>query len=89
MQAHRRCELSATEGAHRRCCRFGLEGSRPVPLRKHAEEMRDMYANEIAAAVHGGATPSPLQVESWARYDAAARGGDPAAAFPPSGPVRT
>jgi len=53
-------------------------------LRKHAEEMRDMYANEIAAAVHGGEPPSPLQVESWARYDTAARGGDPAAAFPPS-----
>lgn len=60
-----------------------------MPLRKHAEEMRDMYANEIAAAVHGGAVPSPLQVESWARYDAAARGGDPADAFPPSGPART
>ncbi|QZQ53723.1 hypothetical protein KZI27_00335 (plasmid) [Curtobacterium sp. TC1] len=46
--------------------------------------MRDMYANEIAAAVHSGEPPSPLQVESWARYDAVARGGDPAAGFPPS-----
>ncbi len=66
--------------------RSGLEGSRPVLLRKHAEEMRDMYANAIAAAVHGGSEPSQLQVESWARYDAAARGADPAAAFQPSQP---
>ncbi|TCU82311.1 hypothetical protein EDF52_113115 [Curtobacterium sp. PhB42] len=57
-----------------------------VLLRKHAEEMRDMYANEIAAAVHGGVEPAQLQVESWARYDAAVRGGDPAAAFPSSRP---
>ncbi|WP_182066349.1 hypothetical protein [Curtobacterium sp. ME12] len=48
--------------------------------------MRDMYANAIAAAVHGGSEPSQLQVESWARYDAAARGADPAAAFQPSQP---
>lgn len=84
--------------AHRRCGRFPLGGASSMPpipthgelvelLRKHAEEMRDMYANEIAAAIHSGNVPSPLQVEAWARYDAAARGGDPAAAFPSSGPT--
>jgi len=54
-----------------------------MPLRKHAEEMRDMYANEIAAAVAAGEVPSPPQVESWVKYDAAARGEDPAQAFTP------
>jgi hypothetical protein len=54
-----------------------------MPLRKHAEEMRDMYANEIAAAVAAGEAPSPLQVTSWVKYDAAARGSDPAAGFAP------
>jgi len=54
-----------------------------MPLRKHVEEMRDMYANEIAAAVAAGEVPSPLQVESWVKYDAGARGSDPAAGFAP------
>ena len=51
--------------------------------RKHAREMRDMYANEIAAAVAAGRDPSPLQVESWVKYAAAVNGTDPSAAFEP------
>ncbi len=53
-----------------------------MPWRKHAEEMRNVYANEIAAAVHRGETPSDTQLEAWARYDAVARGDDPGRAFP-------
>ncbi len=49
-----------------------------APLRKHVEEMRDMYGAEIAAARAAGLEPSPLHVESWERYDAAARSEDPA-----------
>lgn len=52
-----------------------------MPLRKAAEEMRDTYANEIARAVYAGREPSPLQLESWAKYDRALREGDPGAAF--------
>ena len=32
--------------------------------------MRDLYANEIARAVHAGRTPDPFSVASWSRYDA-------------------
>lgn len=57
-----------------------------VPLRRHAIEMRNMYANAIAKAVSEGKAPSKEQVASWAKYDAAAHGADPAAAFaPPKG----
>jgi len=35
-----------------------------VPLCRAVEEMRDMYANEIALAVHAGKEPLPLQAES-------------------------
>lgn len=52
-----------------------------MPLHKAAEEMRNLYANEIARAVHTGQQPSPLQVDSWAKYDRALRDGDPGAAF--------
>jgi hypothetical protein len=52
-------------------------------LRDHAREMRDMYANEIAAAVAEGRDPSPLQVESWVKYAAAVSGTDPSSAFAP------
>lgn len=55
-----------------------------VLLRKHSEEMRDLYANEIAAAVHDGVQPSRLQLESWARYHAAARSADPGTVFAPA-----
>lgn len=48
-----------------------------MPLRKAAEDMRNLYANEIARAVHAGEKPSPQQVESWAKYDRAARSRDP------------
>lgn len=62
-----------------------LKGGSMAPLRKHAEEMRDMYGAEIAAARAAGIEPSPLQVESWERYDAAARSEDSATLL---GPVR-
>lgn len=48
-----------------------------MPLRKAAEDMRNLYANEIARAVHAGEKPSPQQVESWAKYDRAARSRNP------------
>lgn len=54
-----------------------------MPLRKHAEEMRDMYANEIAEAVAEGRTPEPRQVESWVKYAVAESGADPSSAFAP------
>jgi hypothetical protein len=60
-----------------------------APLRKHAEEMRDMYGAEIQAARDAGDEPSPLQLESWERYDAAARSEDPAALLGPVQPART
>ncbi len=53
-----------------------------MPLHRAAEEMRNLYANEIARAVHTGQQPSPLQVESWAKYDRALRDGDPAQRSP-------
>lgn len=60
-----------------------------VPLRKHAEEMRDMYGADIQAARDSGIEPSPLQVESRERYDAAARSEDPAAMLGPIRAART
>jgi hypothetical protein len=60
-----------------------------APLRKHAEEMRDLYGAEIRAARAAGIAPSPLQLESWERYDAAARSEDPAALLGPVQPTRT
>jgi hypothetical protein len=60
-----------------------------VPLRKHAEEMRDLYAAEIQAARDAGDEPSPLQLESWDKYYAAARSEDPAALLGPVPPART
>lgn len=47
-----------------------------MSLRKHAEQMRDLYANEIAAAVYEGREPSPSQLASWAQYQAAANAED-------------
>lgn len=57
-----------------------------APLRKHAEEMRDLYGAEIEAARAAGVEPPPLQVESWEKYDAAARSEDPAAMLGPVQP---
>jgi|GEM_PF-1522106 len=54
-----------------------------MPLQRHAEQMRDMYANEIARTLHRGEQPSRGLVESWAKYDAAVQAGDPASAFRP------
>lgn len=48
-----------------------------MPLRKAAEDMRNLYANEIARAVYAGEKPSPQQVESRTKYDRAARSRDP------------
>ncbi len=60
-----------------------------APLRKHAEEMRDMYGAEIQAAREAGIESSPLQLESWDKYDAAARSEDPATLLGPVPPART
>lgn len=46
-----------------------------MPLKRVAEEMRDIYANAIARAVHDGDSPSADVVASWAFYDAALREG--------------
>jgi hypothetical protein len=53
------------------------------PLQKHVEEMRDLYAAEILAARESGEIPSPMVLESWAKYDAAARDEDPGRALAP------
>ncbi|WP_313542343.1 hypothetical protein [Leifsonia aquatica] len=50
-----------------------------MPFKRVAEEMRDIYANAIAQAVHDGDTPPPDLVASWAFYDAALREGRAAA----------
>lgn len=54
-----------------------------MPLRHHAEQMRDTYANEIACTLYRGERPSRMLLESWAKYDAAVQAGDPAGAFRP------
>lgn len=80
MRAHRRCGgVLLRGGASSMRARF--RGEPVVLLRKHSEEMRDLYANEIAAAVHDGVQPSRLQLESWATYHAAARSADPGTVF--------
>jgi hypothetical protein len=50
-----------------------------MPIRRQAEQMRDLYANEIAAAVSEGREPSALQIASWIRYRDAAIAADPRA----------
>jgi hypothetical protein len=50
-----------------------------MPIRRQAEQMRDLYANEIAAAVSEGREPSALQIASWIRYHEAALAADPRA----------
>jgi len=41
-----------------------------MPLRKAAKDMRDLYANEIARAIHKGVEPSQYSIDAWAKYDA-------------------
>jgi hypothetical protein len=55
-----------------------------MPLWKHAKEMRDLYAAEIAAARAAGLEPSALQVSSFEKYAEAVRSGEPGAAFMPA-----
>lgn len=55
-------------------------GNHPA-LRKAAREMRDVYANEIARAIHAGQQPQQFSVESWARYDAEAKADKPCEAI--------
>lgn len=43
-----------------------------MPLRHQAGEMRDLYANAIAEAVHEGREPPGWQVAAWAKYRTAA-----------------
>ena len=52
-----------------------MRGCVSMPFKRVAEEMRDIYANAIAQAVHDGDTPPPDLVASWAFYDAALREG--------------
>jgi hypothetical protein len=61
-----------------------------MPFRRMAEEMRDLYANEIARAVHDGRTASSDTVASWAKYDLAAQAESPEDTLfeKPSGPGR-
>ncbi len=55
-----------------------------APLRRHAAEMRDLYAAAIAEDRAAGREPSALQVASWEKYDAAVRSEDPAAELGPT-----
>ncbi|WP_085368244.1 hypothetical protein [Leifsonia sp. NCR5] len=43
-----------------------------MPLRRQAEEMRDLYANAIAEAIFEGREPTAWQLAAWARYREAA-----------------
>lgn len=52
-----------------------MRGCVSMPFKRVAEEMRDIYANAIAQAVHDGDTPPPDLVASRAFYDAALREG--------------
>lgn len=52
-----------------------------MPFRRAAEELRDVYANEIARVVSKGGSPAPELVQSWERYAAAATSDDPSTAF--------
>lgn len=48
-----------------------------MQMRKIAREWRDVYANEIARAVHDGHEPDTHALRSWARYDAESRSDRP------------
>lgn len=61
------------------CMGMEVRGCVSMPLKRVAEEMRDMYANAIARTVHDGDTPPADLIASWAFYDAALREGRPAA----------
>lgn len=52
-----------------------------MPFRRAAEELRDVYANEIARVVSHGATPAPELVRSWERYATAASSDDRSTVF--------
>jgi hypothetical protein len=39
--------------------------------------MRDVYANEIARAVHDGQQPQQFSLDAWAKYDAEAKSKKP------------
>lgn len=54
-----------------------------MPFRRAAEELRDVYANEIARVVAEGELPAPELVHSWERYAAAAASNDPSRVFLP------
>lgn len=57
-----------------------------MPIRQHAEQMRDLYANAIAETVASGREPSEHDLTSWMRYRDIAVAEDPAAELG-SGPV--
>ena len=52
-----------------------------MPLRELAAQMRDVYANEIALALHEGRTVPPAQLAAWVQYRDAATADDPNAAM--------
>lgn len=54
-----------------------------MPFRRAAQELRDVYANEIARVVAEGELPAPELVHYWERYAAAADSQDPSAVFLP------
>ncbi|GIT82086.1 hypothetical protein LLS1_37550 [Leifsonia sp. LS1] len=47
-------------------------GESEDPLKHAAEDMRDIYANEIARVVSAGEWPALELVRSWQRYSAKA-----------------
>ena len=55
-----------------------------MPLRHPAQQMRDPYANAIAAAVAEGRRPSEHVLRSWVRYRDAADSDDPDATLIPA-----
>ena len=58
-----------------------------MPIRKFAREWRDVYANEIARAVHDGRAPTAHAISAWARYDAARRSEAPPSTIGPDAPA--
>lgn len=59
-----------------------------MQMQKIAREWRDVYANEIARAVHDGREPDTHAVRSWARYDAESRSDTPFSAPPTQPPMK-
>ncbi|MFF2053666.1 hypothetical protein ACFVU2_18835 [Leifsonia sp. NPDC058194] len=50
-------------------------GEHDGPLKRAAEDMRNIYANEIARVVAAGEQPALELIRSWQRYSAEAGAG--------------